>query len=258
MKYLFGAEGEALLHALAAQPCLFAFDFDGTLSPIVLRPDRARIEPGTARLLERLCRLAPVAVITGRSVADVRRRIPGCVPLVVGNHGSESPEVPEALRERWHADCRGWLRQLHAGLVERLDPAAVIVEDKGVSLSVHYRLARDRAAAEQALLALFETLQPAPRIVAGKCVFNVVPADAPNKRDALAALVRRAGARAALFAGDDVTDEDVFVDAPADWLTLRVEHSPDSAARWFVHGQPEIAMLLMRLVRLLDPEAPPS
>ncbi len=253
MKYLFSEAGEALLRSLVRRPFLVAFDYDGTLAPIVPRPDRARLEPGTARLLERLCRLAPVAIVTGRSLADVRRRLPDAVHYLVGNHGIEGPGASDEQRAQWYADCRAWLAQLEAMLPACEEAAGVQIEDKALSLSVHYRLARDHAATERALAEHFARLSPPPRVVGGKCVFNLVPSDAPNKRDALHALVRSIGAHGALFAGDDVTDEDVFEGAPPSWVTVRVERSATSAARWYVHRQSEINVLLTRLVGLLDP-----
>lgn len=251
MQYLFSEPGEALLRAFAQAPCLAAFDFDGTLAPIVPTPGEARLKPGTSRLLERLCPLAPVAVITGRSLGDVRPRVPDGLTYLVGNHGIEGPTASDAQRAGWRRDCRTWLAGLTAALPGRLDPATVIVEDKGLTLSVHYRHAADTGRTERVLRELFALLAPAPRVVAGKFVFNLVPREAPTKREALQALVQHSGARNVLFAGDDVTDEDVFVGAPAEWLTLRVEPSTDSAARWYLREQREIDGLLTRLVTLL-------
>ena len=80
MTHMFTLEGEAALaSALACSP-LLAFDFDGTLAPIVTDPDDARIPAPVARRLDRLASLLPVAIITGRAVADVRERLTGAAP----------------------------------------------------------------------------------------------------------------------------------------------------------------------------------
>src|ERR1700732_1713074 len=91
MKHLFDPEGRrALAAALRAQP-LLAFDFDGTLAPIVEHPDEARVAVEVAERLDRLARLRPVAVVTGRSVADVAGRVGFSHRVLVGEHGAEDP-----------------------------------------------------------------------------------------------------------------------------------------------------------------------
>ncbi len=93
MQHLFSPEGEAALARCLHQQPLLAFDFDGTLTPIVPRPDDAYLSKGVSSRLAQLSKCLPVAIVTGRSVADVRGRL-GFVPrFVVGNHGAEDPGV---------------------------------------------------------------------------------------------------------------------------------------------------------------------
>jgi trehalose 6-phosphate phosphatase len=94
-----------------------------------------------------------------------------------------------------------------------------------------------------------QRLEPAPRILDGKLVFNALPPGGRTKLEALSELAARIGARDVLFIGDDVTDEVVFARAPAHWLTVRVELKHGSRARFFVHRQAEVAILLEVLVR---------
>ncbi|HZA96381.1 MAG TPA: trehalose-phosphatase, partial [Burkholderiaceae bacterium] len=99
---------------------MFAFDFDGTLAPIVPRPNAARAAVGVQRRLARLARSALVAVISGRSLADLRERIPGEVRYCIGNHGSEGiveANDADAMREMcgaWVSQLRGWLADLQS------------------------------------------------------------------------------------------------------------------------------------------------
>ena len=87
---------------------------------------------------------------------------------------------------------------------------------------------------------------------AGKMVVNVMAPDAPDKADAVHALVARCGAASAIFAGDDVNDEPVFVSAPPDWLTVRIGRDhPATRARYFLDSPAEMAMLLERMLVLL-------
>src|SRR5262245_46574916 len=113
MRHLFTPDGERALAEVMQRRPLLAFDFDGTLAPIVARPDLACVPEPVAQGLTRLARDLPVAVVTGRSVADVRKRLGFEPRWVVGNHGAEDPDVGppsaasqalDALRHRIEAE----------------------------------------------------------------------------------------------------------------------------------------------------------
>jgi trehalose 6-phosphate phosphatase len=251
MRYLFSAQGEAALRALAPEQTLYAFDFDGTLAPIVTRPDAARAPAAVLRRLERLAARQPVAVISGRARADVAARVPANVAFVIGNHGNEGLDDAPAHEAHARAVVAGWRRQLPALL--DADADAVLIEDKGVSVAVHYRLARRRAAVAERLAQLLPRLQPPPRVVGGKMVFNLLAPAARTKFEALATLAQRCGRARVFFIGDDDTDELVFAQAPAPWFTVRVEYQHGSRAAFFLHRQAEVVLVLERLVRRLEP-----
>src|SRR5215831_7843340 len=87
MRHLFQRAGRAaLVTTLAGRP-LLAFDFDGTIAPMNARPEESRVADAVADLLARLASQRPVAVITGRSVDDVRPRLGFTPQYIVGNHG---------------------------------------------------------------------------------------------------------------------------------------------------------------------------
>ncbi|MEW5879002.1 MAG: trehalose-phosphatase [Pseudomonadota bacterium] len=248
MKHLLGAEGQESLRGLAGARALFAFDFDGTLAPIVARPPDARAAIGVRQRLALLAQRAPVAVVSGRSLADLRERIPVEVRHCIGNHGNEGlPEAPDPAT--LHAVCRRWIAQLDAALADA-PSSGIVVEDKRLTLSVHYRLARDREQASRELAQIVQRLDPAPRVIGGKLVLNLLPPGARTKFEALDALARREGAQRVLFVGDDETDELVFAQAPAHWITVRVELDRASRAHYFIHRQSEIVMLLDQLLQL--------
>src|SRR6186713_659242 len=98
MKHLFTPEGERALQDVMHLRPLLAFDFDGTLAPIVARPDEARVPESVSLGLAELARDLPVAIITGRSVADVRPRLGFAPHYVIGNHGAEDPVEPQSAR----------------------------------------------------------------------------------------------------------------------------------------------------------------
>ncbi len=251
MRHLFGPGGLRVLAAFVRDDPLLAFDFDGTLAPIVSHPDRARVSKPVARELERLSLALPVAVISGRRVADVLPRL-GFVPrFVVGNHGAEDPGDPASAH--WPSRFDG-LRERLARAAQRLTGAGVWVEDKGHSLALHFRQAPDAAVATDRINEVLVDLDPSLRCFGGKLVVNVVCAEAPDKADSLAALMARADAHSALFVGDDVNDEVVFARHHRHWLCVRVgRDDPQSQADFFLDRSSEMRALLARIRQLRVP-----
>ena len=105
MRHLFSADGEAALVVTMARRPLLAFDFDGTLAPIVARPDDARVPPAVERRLERLSRVLPLAIVSGRRVDDVRARLSFTPRYIVGNHGRRIHGCPKQTRCRCLTAC---------------------------------------------------------------------------------------------------------------------------------------------------------
>lgn len=246
MKDVLAPEHAAVIAELASSRLLVGLDFDGTLAPIVEDRDAAGMRPRTLALVQELAELAPCVVVSGRARADVAARLPGAkLERVIGNHGLEDGDgEPDGV------DVAAWA----AGVRERLERAlagvpGIDLEDKGLSLSVHYRAAEDQAAARVAALAAVAALGPEVRMVDGKAVLNVVPAEAPDKGTAILRSRRRLAAERVLFLGDDVTDEDVFALPDAPWLVgVRVGRSEHTAAGYYVDGQARVDELLERLV----------
>ena len=248
LNHLFTPEGEQALQAVMRLRPLLAFDFDGTLAPIVARPDEARVPEPVSSGLAELARDLPVAIITGRSVADVRPRLGFEPRYVIGNHGAEDPLEP---RPAPRSDVLDPLRRRIAAHASALAAAGVSVEDKRFSLALHYRLAPDAGAALVCIEALLQGMEPTLRRFGGKCVVNVLAADLPDKGDALAALLQRTGAAAAVFAGDDVNDEAVFVRAEPPSLTIRIgADDPHSRAMYFLDSDGQLALVLQRMLAL--------
>jgi trehalose 6-phosphate phosphatase len=256
MRHLFCTDGERALEDVMRRHPLLAFDFDGTLAPIVSHPDDAKVPEVVSEGLARLAHCLPVAVITGRSVADVQPRLGFAPRYVVGNHGAEDPEVgpPSAASQALDA-----LRQriaVHAG---ELAHSGVVIEDKRFSLALHYRQAADKGAALLCIEELLQGIEPALKRFGGKCVVNVASSGLPDKGDALAALVRRAHADSAVFVGDDVNDEAVFMRAEPHWLTVRIgRDDPLSRAMFFLDSDAELAQVLHKMLALRGEELPPS
>lgn len=242
----------ARLDEIVKPGLLCAFDFDGTLAPIVAQPDKARLPLGILQRLAALAHHAPIAIITGRSLADIRARLDFEPDFVVGNHGIEGLPGWEPRAEHCRRLCMEWEQKLTAALQDRtiFDPG-IRIENKGYSLSVHYRLARNPADAEIRLSKLFASRINSARIVAGKCVFNLLPQDSADKGMALEKLMDASGARSAIYVGDDVTDEDIFRLRRPELLSVRVGCGVGSAAEFFLHHRLDIFQLLDDLIRRL-------
>ncbi len=251
MQYLFTPDGDAALVAILQGRPLIALDFDGTLADIVDLPGDARITPELAQGLATLTEHLPVAIVTGRSIDDVKGRL-GFEPLlIIGNHGAEDGvdlQASSALCSELDP-----LRRLIRHQAPHLFEAGVDIEDKGQSIALHYRRAPDAERAKAAISTLIDLLGPAVRTFTGKMVENVVPLAAPDKAEAVHNLVAGCAASAALFAGDDVNDEPVFASAPPHWLTIRVgRDSSPSRARYFIHEPHEMKRLIARMLTILN------
>lgn len=245
MKHILSKREVDVLAQLAWSRVLLAFDFDGTLAPIVGDRDAAGMRARTRDLFRRVCELYPCAVISGRSRDDVARRLGGApVQFVIGNHGLEpGNDIDRFARQ---------MAEIRPSLEESLrEVPGVEIEDKEYSLAVHYRRSRRREEAREAIARAVEALPVNMRSVGGKLVVNLLPADAPHKGDALVRLLRERAADTALYVGDDLTDEDVFeLDLPGRLVTIRVGASRRSAAGYFVRDQAEVDALLVTLAGL--------
>ncbi|HVO12638.1 MAG TPA: trehalose-phosphatase [Vicinamibacteria bacterium] len=242
MRYILARANRDVLEAFACSNMLLALDFDGTLAPIVPDPARAALRGETRRLLRRVTRERPCVVISGRARSDVRRRLVGTgVAEVIGNHGLEPGPLTAAARRV----VEGWIGELRRGLGGL---AGVAIEDKGLSLAVHYRGALRPARARARVLGAAAALRGA-RLIGGKRVVNLLPAGAANKGRALEEVRARFRCDTALYIGDDETDEDVFVlDQPGRLLSIRVGRHRASAARYFIRQQREIDGVLRVLL----------
>lgn len=231
------------LRLLAAEPALAAvlLDVDGTLAPIVARPQDARVPEDVRRELARLAgRYALVACVSGRPRTEVEELVGVEGVAIVGEHGLELEPEAAVWAERVADFARGvdW-------------PA----ETKPLSVSFHFRRADDEAAA-RAYLTRVAAAAEAEGLVPrwGRMVLEIRPPVAADKGTAVRALVTRAGVRRALYAGDDRTDLDAFDGLDGLELGVRVavrsaEAPPEllAAADLVVDGPDGVRDLLRRL-----------
>jgi len=194
-------DAAALLAPLADDPrrTALVFDVDGTLAPIVARPELSRVPDDAREALRRLAgRYLLVACLSGRPGTEAAALVGVDGVRYVGNHGLElHPRAAELERE-----LSGFRREVDS---------AWPVEDKGLTLSFHYRGASDEAAAVAALeeiAALAE--QHGLETRWGRKILEVRPRVEADKGTALRQLLGESGAELGLYAGDDTTDLDAF------------------------------------------------
>lgn len=236
---------------------LLGLDFDGTLAPLARRPGLAQLPPYNRRLLARLSRLrrARVAIVSGRALIDVRDKVGVDGITYVGNHGLEiqSPDGrvwvhPQARR------CEPLMKRLSRRLAQEVsDFPGVFVEDKGVTLSVHYRLMprylSPRPLHERIRL-LVAGQRHRVRLTKGKKVWEIRPRLQWNKGFAMRRLLGLAvGDWIPVFIGDDYTDEEGFKSLGPEAITVRVGYKKDSHARYRLKSQRQVAPMLEYFLR---------
>lgn len=244
MKNIMARANREVLEQFVWSNVLLAFDYDGTLAPIVENPEQARMRSQTRELLAELTKLYPIIVISGRAQPDVAEKLDGVDVLeIVGNHGIE----PWHRAGRHSAEVQRWRPVLHQALAHL---KGVTVEDKIYSIAVHYRHCREKRKARTAIMRAAANLG-AVRVIGGKQVMNLLPKGAPHKGMALERERARLKRDTAIYVGDDETDEDVFaLDQPGRLLGIRVGSKRTSAATYCVPNQRSIDDLLRALLVL--------
>jgi trehalose 6-phosphate phosphatase len=207
-------ERQARLEAvLAHAPAGLMLDIDGTISPIAPTPGAAVVPEPIKALLRRLAeRLPLVAAVSGRAAADALRMVGVAEMVYVGNHGFEMyrhgrvEPLPEAAR------FQGTIAEVLRIARAELPLPGLLFEDKGLTASVHYRLAEDPETAGARAGAVLErlTAEHGLRLTPGRMVWEIRPPLQANKGTAVRWLVGAYGLDGAIFCGDDRTDVDAF------------------------------------------------
>jgi trehalose 6-phosphate phosphatase len=247
------------------QPAVF-FDFDGTLSDIVDDPDSARLVAGAGEALQNLAAQCPVAVLSGRDLADVSKRVglPGI--WYAGSHGFELT-APDGTHHQNDAAAAAIpvLEQAAAQLRDQLGPIpGVMVEHKRFGVAVHYRnAARDRVG-QVAAAVRAAGQRDALRVTTGREVIELRPDIDWDKGKTLRWVIDHlhrpgSGSLVPIYLGDDITDEDAF-DAvragPVQGIPILVRHHDDgdraTAARFALDSPASAAEFTDRLARQLN------
>lgn len=246
----------------STESILLLSDFDGTLAPIVSRPELAYLPAQTKAVLQRIIQRQKyaVGVISGRALDDLKARVKLQGIVYAGNYGLEVEDpflklVPPAA-EASKPLLNDIAQQLSRGL-EAFE--GILVENKGMSLSVHYRLVNEEQT--ENVRDIFQRITgPALtggdiQVSAGKKVYEITPAVSWHKGKMIDLLVkehrkrRRGGSLLPFFLGDDVSDEEGFeaVDKHSGISIFVGEEDRQSCARYFLRSPDEVKQFLERL-----------
>jgi trehalose-phosphatase len=247
MRHLFHSWNHVARRLRAGRTIALFLDFDGTLTPLRLRPEDVQLDEATRNTLSRLARSPRfrVWVVSGRLRADIRARVrvPGIRYL--GLHGWEgraSNSVPDETR-RIVSCARNWI----GGLL--LNTPGIWIEDKDVTFAIHYRSVSEKGVrdARRLLRGILGALEDSLHVVKGKKVWEVIPREMEDKgaavRQELSAIGREA---VPVYIGDDLMDEPGF-DACSSGVTVRVGRVCRSKARYRLSSVAQVRQFLENL-----------
>ena len=264
MEYLLSVWPQILEQTQKAKHILLMADFDGTLAPIVDKPELASLPKETRQLLLDLANQQnlTVGIISGRSLIDLKEKINLNGIVYAGNHGLEVEGQGLNYTNSVAEETKPLFRIIHQILTKTLKPIkGVLIEDKGFSLSVHYRLVEnDRAKdiekmIEQAISCA--ATRGIFKVTRGKKVFEIRPATDWNKGKAIQFLMKKIGKKGRrsgllpIYLGDDLTDEDGFETIAKYGQGISVyigEYQNKSSARFFLKSPDEVSQFLRNLL----------
>jgi trehalose 6-phosphate phosphatase len=265
MKYLFQAWEQFAAEVKSSPHVLFLADYDGTLTPIVSRPEEALLSPQTKEKLHALAQKPTysVGVISGRSMEDLKQMITLEGIYYAGNHGLEIEGPGLRYISEPARATQSLMKELAGEMSAALENVSgVIVEDKGLSLSVHYRLVSPEE--EYTVAEVFRRLtrplvtEGKIKVTSGKKVYEVRPPIDWHKGKAIEVIVREMKSALKLehfltiYLGDDTTDEDAFkiLQRPEGWSIFVGRENPLSAAEYYLKSVSEVEKFLELLSEL--------
>lgn len=239
----------------AASHLLVLLDYDGTLTPIVDRPADAELAPATRDVLRSLAQRhkTSVAMLSGRAVEDLQARVRADELIYSGNHGLEIRGPGYYFIRSAPSDMQGKLLELANDLSRRLRhiPGA-FVEDKRLTLSVHYRMVPGSLTDELRKVVSLAMAENGYcfRLTSGNNVYEIRPNVDWNKGSAASWIMNSLGLNdktLTVYLGDDTTDEDAFAVLP-DGVNIRVGNAHATTASYFVEGPEDVCRFLQWLV----------
>ncbi|OGV61769.1 MAG: trehalose-phosphatase [Lentisphaerae bacterium RIFOXYA12_FULL_48_11] len=250
---------------LAGKKVLLFLDFDGTLAPLASTPEKASLPAETRALLKKLLvlRRVTLAVISGRKLCDISRKVNLFGVFYAGNHGQQVA----GPRLNWHykipVTCRIRLKRLRVTLSRCLKTVeGILIEDKNGCVAVHYRnvkrgaLKRIRGILRDVSSSFIKSGEI--RMSKGKKVVEFSPAIQWDKGRVVLWLISRLAAKGAdgsyigIYVGDDYTDESVFGILRGKGITVRVGGDRKTRAEYYLENTDETYLFLKKILRFAE------
>lgn len=251
---------QAILARIRKKGCVLMLDFDGVLAPIVPLPDAVTIPRRTSVVLAACVARMPVAIITGRALADIMRRVGVPGMMYGGNHGMEW-KINGRVKRRGIpiASLAGFRAARRALCAVASNFPGTMTEDKRNCLAVHYRglARRDEIRfvhAAEAAAAPFARAG-AIRVINNLYTFEVMPRAQWTKGDCALLIwhsARNGTTPVPIYIGDGLTDEDAFIALRKNGITIRVGKTRESAAQYYFASREEVDGFLSALAGLPD------
>jgi len=233
---------------------LLLLDYDGTLTPIVLRPELAVLSEDMRDVLKKIAEKYPTAIISGRAIDDVKNMVKVENIYYAGNHGfeiSNDRKLANPDAEKTRVVINEICRKMQKNLIHI---KGSIVENKGITASVHYRMVSDNDFLE--LTKIFkEVIAPylekgEIKITSGKKVFELRPNIEWNKGKAVEWVIDAIGKEGTpVYIGDDRTDEDAFTALRNKGVTVLVsEKTGKTNAKYYLRNVDEVKIFLEGLL----------
>ncbi|RLF10334.1 MAG: trehalose-phosphatase [Thermoprotei archaeon] len=234
-------------------------DYDGTLTPIVNRPEEAKLSEETRKLLSSIVkagRWVKVAIISGRPLNQLKKLIGIDGIYYAGLHGLEVEGPGVSFIHAKAEKLRKVIGEIHRELIQAFaGMKGIMVEDKGLSIAIHYRLApKGGGRAVSKALSFIMSLRSGFRVLKGKKVYELMPDVDWDKGRAALYLIEATGTKEymPIYIGDDETDEYAFKALAPRGLTIVVGRKKRSLAKFYVKGVNEVHELLRRINRLVS------
>jgi trehalose 6-phosphate phosphatase len=250
VEYLFDRIEKILAKLKRAKCIFFFFDYDGTLTPIVSRPEQAILSEKTKTLLQSIKKNPRflLAIVSGRSLKDIRNLVGLKKIYYVGNHGLEIFTPRKGTKQIISEDIFQEFSRIRNRLNSLMkDVDGIHIEDKGCILTIHYRNV-DQKRVPPILMELKREIKDSRlplRLGYGKMVFEIRPESNINKGTAVLELLNQIDRDEVLplYMGDDQTDEDAFKVLKRG-ITIFVGLPTHSLAQYYINDPVEVHTFL--------------
>ncbi|MEK7539388.1 MAG: trehalose-phosphatase [Patescibacteria group bacterium] len=235
-------------------------DFDGVLSAIAPTPDEAFISDENTALLKECAKRFPVAIITGRELSDIKKKMNIKGLSYIASHGLE-----------WEEDEKYHIKPIPKETIKTINSAkqkiksliscypGMIFEDKSFMLAIHYRIMNPNLVSKFKR-EIKKILKPILknnklRLDHNLKTFELRPEIDWDKGDSVLWAEEHFNKKTGknfrpIYIGDSLTDEDAFTALKKDGITIRVGEKKKSAARWYLRDQKEVSLFLKWLLSL--------